>query len=96
METGGKAMIVRKPLYSKEEFRRRGQEIYQERIVPNLRAADKGLYVAIDIDSGAFEIDEDEVLACNRLEAKLPNSQTWVERVGFQASRHFGGLREKS
>jgi hypothetical protein len=89
-------MVVRKPLYSKEEFHRRAQEIYRERILPTLKPEDKGLYVAIDIDSGDFEIDGDEIAACKRLEAKFPNPQTWVERVGFRASRHFGGLREKS
>ena len=89
-------MVVRLPLYSKDEFYRRGKAIYEARILPNLKSSDKGLFVAIDIDSGESEIDVDELAACKRLEARFPNSQTWVERVGFRASRHFGGRREKA
>ncbi len=42
------------PRYSKEEFARRGNEIYEREVQPHLNAQDAGKFVAIDIETGAF------------------------------------------
>ena len=44
-------MAIRQPRYSKEEFARRGDQIYEQEIRPNVAAEDHGKYVAIDIES---------------------------------------------
>ena len=49
----------RKRRYGKEEFALRGNKIYQESVRPVVEAGNKGRIVAIDIESGAYEIDED-------------------------------------
>lgn len=43
--------------YSSDVFRLRGEELHQQ-ILPTLRAGDIGKFMAIDIESGEFEIDE--------------------------------------
>lgn len=78
------------PLFSKEEFARRGDEIYQRTVLPQLKPADEGKFVAIDIQTEAFEIDHDELAASDRLLAKHPNAQTWLKRVGSRYVRRFG------
>ena len=78
------------PRYSKEEFRRRGTAIYERDIHPHMRPADKGKFVAIDIETGEYEIDKDEMAACRRLRARIPDSQTWLVRVGYKYTRKFG------
>jgi hypothetical protein len=40
----------------KEEVAQRGTDIYQRLVKPQLRPEDRGQLVAIDIDSGAFEV----------------------------------------
>jgi hypothetical protein len=42
-------MAIRQPRYSKEEFARRGDEIYERDIRPVVEAENKGKFVAIDI-----------------------------------------------
>jgi hypothetical protein len=84
------AMTVRQPRYSKAEFARRGDEIYNRDIRPQVEADNKGKYVAIDIETGAWEMDADELAACNRLIARLPDCQTWLVRVGYDYVRRFG------
>jgi len=83
-------MTTRQPRYSKEEFAQRGDEIYDRDIRPLLDARDRGKIVAIDIETGAWEMDADEMAAGRRLAARCPDAQTWVVRVGSQSVRRFG------
>jgi len=78
------------PRYSKEEFARRGDEIYERQLRPTLETGNEGKFVAIDIDTGAYEIDSDELAASDRLLARLPNAQIWLRRIGSRYARHFG------
>jgi hypothetical protein len=88
-------MPPRQPRYSKEEHARRGEELYQQKIRPLVEAGNHGKIVAIDIDSGAFEVDDDDRVACNRLFAGYPDAQIWCVRVGYPAVESLGGtLRE--
>jgi hypothetical protein len=52
-------MTVRQPRYSKEEFARRGNEIYQSQVRPQVEEGNQGRIVAIDIETGAFEVADD-------------------------------------
>ena len=70
------------PRYSKEEFARRGDAIYDRVVKPVVKKTDKGKFVAIDIESGEFEIDADEMAACDRLEARVPDPQIWLDACG--------------
>jgi hypothetical protein len=81
---------TRRPKYSMEEFAERGKLIYERDVLPSLSSGSTGQYVAIDIDSGAWEIDQTETGASTNLRNRYPESQTWVERVGFQSARRFG------
>ena len=84
-------MARSQPKYSKEEFARRGDEIYLRDILPNIKKGDEGKFVVIDIETGAYEIDADELTASNRLLARHPNAQIWLARVGSRYARYFGG-----
>ncbi len=83
-------MTVRQPRYSKEEFARRGDEIYESQVRPQVEEGNHGRIVAIDIETGAFEVADDIMTASKHLLAKLPDAQTWFVRVGHQAVDHFG------
>jgi hypothetical protein len=82
-----------RPRYSKEEFAQRGDEIYERDIRPQVEATHHGQFVAIDIETGAYEVDADELAASDRLVARLPNAQIWLHRVGFRYVRRFGPRR---
>ena len=89
-------MIVNsiKRRYGKEEFARRGDAIYQNEVCSQLKDEDKGKFAAIDIESGAFEINGDELQACDMLNARIPDAQIWLVKVGSRYLHRFGG-REK-
>ncbi|MGB3571808.1 MAG: hypothetical protein WBA01_07175, partial [Phormidesmis sp.] len=85
----------------KEEFARRGDQIYESRVRPQINAGDAEgrsgdrRIVAIDIESEDFEIDESEIAACERLESRYPDAQIWIVRVGSRYVRRFGGRARK-
>jgi len=78
--------------YSKEEFAKRGDAIYEDLICPRITVDDEGKFVAIDIESGAYEIDVEELEACDRLRARIPTAQIWMVRIGSRSVHRFGGL----
>jgi hypothetical protein len=85
-------MTVRLPRYSTEEFARRGNEIY-EHDIRSLVEQDRGTFVAIDIETGAWEMDVDEMVAGDRLFARMPDAQTWMVRIGYGYLRRFGARK---
>ncbi|WP_017652881.1 hypothetical protein [Fortiea contorta] len=46
-------MTVQQPRYSKEEFARRGDEIYESQVRPQVEADNQGKIVVIDVETGA-------------------------------------------
>jgi hypothetical protein len=79
--------------YPKEEIARRGDAIYERDIEPQLKAKDKGKFVAIDIETGEYEIDSEEMAACDRIHARIPGAQVWLLRVGSRYVHRFGKWR---
>jgi hypothetical protein len=62
---------------------------------PKLKTEDDGKFAAIDIESGEFAIDADELKACRKLRKRIPDAQIWMVRVGFRHVHRFGGRDER-
>jgi hypothetical protein len=90
------SMTVSQPRYSKEEFAHRGDEIYESQVRPKVEAGNHGKIVAIDLETGDFEVDASEITACDRLEARHPDAQIWIVRIGSRYVRRFGGRTKRT
>ncbi len=55
------------PRRSLEELARLGGKIFDRNVRPALRSEDTGKFVAIDVETNDFEIDEDDYTAVARL-----------------------------
>jgi hypothetical protein len=84
-------MAETKPRYSKEEFAKRGGAIYEKDILPKLGSKHVGKFLAIDIETGEYEISADEMKAGNKLRARIPGAQIWMVRIGYATTHSFGG-----
>ena len=84
-----KAMAATQPRYSKEEFAKRGDAIYERDIRPLVEVGNEGKFVAIDIETGAYEVDADELAASDHLLARIPDAQVWLRRIGSRYVRRF-------
>lgn len=89
-------MAIRGPRYSKEEFARRGKEIYEGSVRSQVEEGNTGKIVAIDIETGAFEMADSLLEATDLLEARVPDAQTWIVRIGYAAVDHFGARSLKT
>ena len=83
-------MTVRQRRYSKEELSKRVLFIYEAGIRQQIETGNDGKIVAIDIETGAFEVDDSVLPATQRLFEQYPEAQPWVIRIGHRAVYHFG------
>jgi hypothetical protein len=83
--------------YTIDEVCDRGEKIYEEQIKHLVEPREKGKFIVIDIESGDYEVDDEELEAFDRLKERLPNAVTFMGRVGYKAAYHIGsGLAEFS
>ena len=73
-----------------------GEEMY-EKIRSEMEANHWGKMVVIDVNTGDYEIADDDLTATMRLFERRPNAITWGELVGYPApyyiltpGAHFG------
>jgi outer membrane protein assembly factor BamB len=83
-------MAIRQPRYSKEEFAQRGDRLYQTQIKSQVETGNDGKIVAIDIETGDFELANDTITASNRLLERNPDAQIWRVRIGHKGVHRFG------
>jgi hypothetical protein len=77
--------------YSKEEFARRGDALYENDIRPHLKAEEEGKFIAIDIETGAYAIGRDGLEASDQLRVRVPGAQIWLKQIGSPFTHRFGG-----
>ena len=83
-------MPVREPRLTNEEHARLGTEMYEQRIRPQIEAGNRGKIVAIDVDTGEFEVADQTLTAAERLLARCPDAQIWFVRIGHRGVHRFG------
>ena len=83
-------MAIKQLHYSKEEFARRGKEIYETKVRPQIEEGNQGKIVAIDIETEAFEVADDTITASERLLERYPDAQIWRVQIGHKAVHRFG------
>jgi hypothetical protein len=83
-------MTLRQRRCSKEELAQRGKSLYESQIRQQVELTHEGEIVAIDIETGEFEVDRDTLVASDRLLERCPDAQTWFIRIGHQGVHRFG------
>jgi hypothetical protein len=83
-------MTVRQPRYSKEEFAQRGHALYESKIRSEVEDGNLGKIVAIDIETGAFEVADESLVAAKKLLLRFPDAQIFGIRIGHLAVHRFG------
>jgi hypothetical protein len=79
-------MPATEPHRRPEELARLAAEAFDRYVRPALRVEDDGKFVAIDIGTGDYELDEDDYAAVMRLRSRRPSAEVWLERVGQPAA----------
>lgn len=77
--------------YTGDEIVQRGQALYEERIRPKVEAGNKGKYLVINIETGEYEMDADDLTASKRAKERFPDAALFAMRIGFPAAYRLGG-----
>jgi hypothetical protein len=70
-----------------------GGDIYDRQVRPTLRPEDDGKFVAIDVETGNYEMDLDDYAAVVRMRTRNPAADVWLMRVGFPTTCRIGVVR---
>lgn len=81
---------IQHPRLSAEETARLGDEIYERQIHSQVEAGNYGKIVAIDVETGAYALEETALAASRRLQAQHPATEVWFVRVGHRAFHKIG------
>jgi len=81
--------------YNTEEIARRGEELYELKVRPNVEAGNLGRFLVLDVLSGRYEIAEDDLTATLRLLTLVPDAVTYGVRIGSQEAYHLGSVRSR-
>lgn len=81
---------MRDHTYSTEEVVRRGREIYEREIRADVEVSHDGEFVVVDVTTGAWEVDEDDVAASDRILARNPDAVLYFARVGRISAYRLG------
>ena len=77
--------------YLPGEVAARGDAIYQEQIKSKVGHLEKGTFVVIDIESGDYEVGDDDATCVVALRVRRPSAVTWAVRIGHRAAySHLG------
>ena len=76
--------------YTAQEIESRGEAIFVEQIRDRLKPGHQGKFLVIDIETGEYEIDPDDLVATRQLLANRPNAVIYGLRIGFPTPYRIG------
>ncbi len=76
--------------YSTDEIVARGKNIYETQLKQILEPNYIGKFLVIDIETGEYEIDEDDMSAALKSYNKKPNAVHFEMQIGYAASGTLG------
>ena len=69
-----------------------GGNVFDRQVRPALRPEDDGKFVAIDVETGDYEIHEDDYTAVARLRGRKPAADVWLMRAGYPTTYRIGRI----
>ena len=72
------------------EIANRGREIYEQHLRGLLEPENNGKFIVIDIETGEYEIDADDLAASMRAFNKRPEGVRYGMRIGYTSSGVLG------
>ena len=77
--------------YTSKEVASRGETIYRQQIRDKVEPKHKGKFLVIDIETGEYEMNADDLIATKCLLAKHPSAVVYGLQIGFPTAYRIGG-----
>jgi hypothetical protein len=81
------------PMLSPQEVAARAREIYERDIRPKVEPQHIGKYLVIDIETGDYDLDADDIAVMKRAAAKHRPDALYGMRIGFPTMGRIGAPR---
>lgn len=78
------------PRYTSDEISRRGQILYDQKVRSKIADCEKGKFLVLDIETGEYEIDADELAALQRAKTKHHDAALYMLRIGYPTAYRLG------
>ena len=78
------------PRYSNAEIADRGQALYDRTLRDKLEPRERGKLLVLDIETGDYEIDTDDMAAVKRARARRPEGAFYILRIGYPTAYRLG------
>lgn len=76
--------------HTPNEVELRGEAIYKRQIRDKVEPKHKGKFLVIDIETGEYEMADDDLVATKRLLVKYPKAVVYGVRIGFPSAYRIG------
>lgn len=73
-----------------EDLATRGRRLYEGSIRDKVPQGNEGKFLALDVDTGEYELDAEAILALRRAQAKRPDAALYLVRIGQKSAYHLG------
>jgi hypothetical protein len=77
--------------YTSEQIVERGQRLYDQQIRHKVEPQHKGDYLVINVETGEYEMDADDLVASKRAKVRFPDAPLYTLRVGYPTAYRLGG-----
>ncbi len=77
--------------YAPGETVRLGKALYEKDLRAELESGNIGKYLALNIETGEWEMGEDHAETVLRARARFPNAGIYGMRIGYRAAESLGG-----
>ena len=77
--------------YSSEQIVELGEELYAQKLRDQLEPQHNGEFLALDVEIGQYELDEDKLAAIDRARSKRRDAPLYILRVGHPTAVKLGG-----
>jgi hypothetical protein len=71
----------------------RGQSLYESGIRRQVEPVHNGKFLALDVKTGDYAIDDNMLTALDRLRTRHPKAEIYVLRIGYPTAVTLGGSR---
>jgi hypothetical protein len=78
------------PRYASAEIVQRGQTLYDQQIRAQVEPQHAGDFLILDVETGDYEIDAEDVQALQRAKAKHPDGAFYIVRIGAPTAYRIG------
>ena len=77
--------------YTTEEVARKGRELFEREVRPRVETGNRGKIVMIDIETGTWELGDDDIALSRAMLAKRPGAALYAVRIGYPGVVKIGG-----